>query len=99
MVSPPLHDTKHTAHTIILALNIHAAVLPQRHSPFLVGWGSAINNLAQLPTSFILAAGLYFREKKEISYPVTGKRMFFSILKKSQPALGPIQPLLNGRRK
>jgi hypothetical protein len=33
--------------------------------------------LAQLPTSFIPAAGLYFREKKEISYPVTGKSILF----------------------
>jgi hypothetical protein len=54
-----------------------AAVLPQPHSPFLVGWGPAVNNLAQLPTSFIPAAALCFREKKEISYPVPGKIFFF----------------------
>jgi len=81
-VSPPFQDTKHTAHTIALALNIHAAVLLQPHSPFLVGWGPAFNNLAQLSTSFIPSVGLYFREKKEISCPVTVKRiLFFSVLK------------------
>jgi hypothetical protein len=89
MVSPTFQDTIHTAHTIILALNIQAAVVPQPHSPFLVGWGPAVNNLAQLPTSFIPAAGLCLREKKEISYPVPGKRILFLFLfsKKFQPAL------------
>ena len=46
-----------------------------------MGWGPAVNNLAQLPTSFIPAAGLYFRERKEISFPVTWQEIFFSIPK------------------
>ena len=81
MVSPFL-DTKHKAHTITLALNIHAAVLPQPHSPFLVGWGPDVNNVAQLPTSFIPAAGLYLREKKDISYlfpSITNKMQRYTI--------------------
>jgi hypothetical protein len=72
----PRHYT-HTAHTIILALNIQVAMLAQPLSQFLVGWGSAVTNLAQLPTYFIPAAGLYFTEKKELSYPVTVKRIIF----------------------
>lgn len=74
-------------------MNIHAAVLPQPHSPFLVDWGPAVNNLAQLPTSFIAAAGLYFGEKKEISHSVTGNRIFSFCSRKHHNRLGGLSRL------